>query len=494
MSSDSGPDPDALPPALRESIQSLGGALGDIAELDREQLHELSSLLRAMGEDAAADLMASRRDVLKMGGSAAVAALTTSAGLSAFSEEAKGQTGNGTIGDGNEDWDINKLTAKQLANNPPADELTRGRPTYHDDGNITVGINEISETRTVAGNSYEVLLLPYYIDGQIEIDANGDVSGNNYLVPPYTSHRYSTSEGSVSALFIRGGASSLVGSLAFVHTNDTQSKVKDVEFAGEDPGSDENVAVASYGSHVSIDGCTFDSTDHQNGVLTYGTNSHVDIEGSTDMGGVGQMITQKHGGTYGVLNGGVTGSAGYLVANGRGPVCAVSDISGGTFSNGIHRRDGVRGPTVNADNHHIIQGYGAEGARVYLGTDFTSLPGDGSLTKVPIDTVAYDDRSEFASSNNRIATTDAGRYQIEAKAAIDGATDGDVVSIVISANGFHRQQFPVGATGYLRLGTSTTLDLPAGEGVELFVTQNSGSSATVASGATETSLAVNRIG
>ena len=97
MSTDD-PNPSDLPPAVRETLDSLGGALGDIAELDKEQLSETIGLLETLGHDQAAGILHSRREVLKGAGAATGLGIAGLAGASATGTASAGNDQAGTVG------------------------------------------------------------------------------------------------------------------------------------------------------------------------------------------------------------------------------------------------------------------------------------------------------------------------------------------------------------------------------------------------------------
>jgi len=114
MSTDD-PNPSDLPPAVRETLDSLGGALGDIADLDKEQLNETIGLLETLGHDQAAGILRSRREVLKGAGAATGLGLAGLAGATATGgARAQSDTQTGTIGNGNQDADLQDVSAESV--------------------------------------------------------------------------------------------------------------------------------------------------------------------------------------------------------------------------------------------------------------------------------------------------------------------------------------------------------------------------------------------
>jgi len=115
MSTDD-PNPSDLPPAVRETLDSLGGALGDIAELDKEQLNETIGLLETLGHDQAAGILRSRREVLKGAGAATGLGIAGLAGATATGgARAQSDTQTGTIGNGNQDADLQDVSAESVS-------------------------------------------------------------------------------------------------------------------------------------------------------------------------------------------------------------------------------------------------------------------------------------------------------------------------------------------------------------------------------------------
>jgi hypothetical protein len=332
---DDSPDPDDLPPAVRETLDTLGSALGDLAGLDEDELHETIGLLETLGHDQAAEVLRSRRSVLKAGGAITGAALGGALVSSKATQPASAQASPaGTVGDGDEFFD--GFNANFGIGGGVA--VPGGRDVVTTESN-TVSVDLANtETVTVGGTDYEYYIVdvPARVEHQQTYQFPTGTHDVHILVPPFVVGDItgaSGTEGAVSAVRLEGGTDEIDAtnytyqSLLATGVVGAQSpKIFGLNFVGIDPTSDEDPAVAIYGcSHPSVDNCSFAGAAASQGVMAYG--STVSIEGNTDLGTSDLNIgfNVKHGGHIETKNSGVQGTCVARVGQARGGSMLIAD-------------------------------------------------------------------------------------------------------------------------------------------------------------------------
>jgi len=120
---------------------------------------------------------------------------------------------------------------------------------------------------------------------------------------------------------------------------------------------------------------------------------------------------------------------------------------------------------------------------VYLSTNQSIS--SGSITKVNFDAVVFDIQNEFDETTNyRFTATEEGQYLIMAKYTYRDVVDGTEYFIKIYKNSseVYNEPFVAGPFNYINPILATVIELAAGDYIEFYAYQDSGSTATLMAG------------
>jgi len=123
------------------------------------------------------------------------------------------------------------------------------------------------------------------------------------------------------------------------------------------------------------------------------------------------------------------------------------------------------------------------GCMVYLSTNQSIS--SGSITKVNFDAVVFDIQNEFDETTNyRFTATEEGQYLIMAKYTYRDVVDGTEYFIKIYKNSseVYNEPFVAGPFNYINPILATVIELAAGDYIEFYAYQDSGSTATLMAG------------
>ena len=139
--------------------------------------------------------------------------------------------------------------------------------------------------------------------------------------------------------------------------------------------------------------------------------------------------------------------------------------------NAIITSDGSGNVTVNAAAMKNTPSFAASVSSQSISND--------TDTKLAFDTVVWDTDSAFASNKFTVPSGQGGKYYLQAHTQIPGIDDGELGQIYFFINGSHDQLATVrvyssGLDQIFRMITAYTVQLNAGDYVEVYVYQNSG--------------------
>ena len=189
-----------------------------------------------------------------------------------------------------------------------------------------------------------------------------------------------------------------------------------------------------------------------------------------------------------------------VYTDGSRPLTSAWDMGNQTLTNVNVDSGTIDGATIGGSTPAAVTGTtlaltNASRARAYRTTSNQSVS-SASWVKVQLNVEDYDTRNEFDSATNyRFIADAAGYYQVDAASTILSLGDGKIFGIAIYKNGsavaVGREL--TGSANNAVANISTSIYLTAGEYLELYVYQNSGSSANIVTGSQYTYMSIHRL-